>query len=331
MKKGSRDLITDVPGLRVGHATVDGKDVHTGVTVILPHGGNLFREKLPAACHVMNGFGKSAGTVQVNELGTIEAPIALTNTFSVGTCVNALVRFSLSRNREIGDTTGTVNTTVFECNDGYLSDIRAMAVREEDVFSALGSASSDFAEGDVGAGRGMVCYGLKGGIGSASRRVEIGGRAYTVGTLLLTNFGAREDLVISGDPVGRKLGGKGQEDKGSVITVIATDVPLSHRQLLRCTHRVQNGIARTGSYMGSGSGEIALAFSVAARIPHASPSDPVLLLPMIHEDAINLVFQAVVECVEESVVSSLVHAHTLRGRAGHTVLSLSDALRTAGL
>ncbi|NLD52849.1 MAG: S58 family peptidase, partial [Clostridiales bacterium] len=199
---GPRNLITDVSGVLVGHCTLDAGPVQTGVTAVLPHGGNCFTHKVPAACHVINGFGKSLGLVQVEELGQLETPILLTNTLSVGTAWTALARHMLVQNPRIGRETGTVNPVVMECNDGFLNDIRGMHVEESHAQAALAAAAVDFAQGAVGAGRGMRCHGLKGGIGSASRVVQISAVSYTLGALVLTNHGQLADLSIAGEHVG---------------------------------------------------------------------------------------------------------------------------------
>ena len=325
--RGPRNLITDVPGVRVGHCTLDDGDIQTGVTAIIPAPGNLFREMVPAACHIINGFGKSAGLIQIAELGTVETPIVLTNTFGVGTGINALVRRALEENPEIGVSTSTVNATVMECNDAYLNDIRGMHVTEQHVFAALDAAGEDFAEGAVGGGRGMSCYQLKGGIGSASRVLTIGDKTYTIGALLMTNFGRKPYLRIDGDPVGRRLADPvPQPDKGSCIIVLGTDLPLSTRQMSRICRRAQSGLARTGAYVGGGSGEIVVMFSNAARIPHFRGEDDVLSAAFLHERNLDSVFAAATDCVEESVISSLMHAETLHGIREHSRKSLADAL-----
>lgn len=249
MEHGQRNLITDVPGVRVGQVTLHGGEVHTGVTAIIPHTGDVFHEKCLAGAHVINGFGKSIGLVQVQELGTLETPILLTNTLSVGTVSTALVEYMLERNDDIGLDAGTVNSLVMECNDARLSDIRGLHVTKEHARAALAAASETFAEGDVGAGAGMVCYSLKVGIGSASRLCHLYGETYTVGALVMTNFGTLRDLKVAGDSVGERLFWQEQselKDKGSIIVIIATDVPLSARQLERVAKRAQSGIARTG-------------------------------------------------------------------------------------
>lgn len=329
MAKGRRNLITDVPGVKVGQVSIHDGEIHTGVTAILPHTGDIFHDKCPAASHVINGFGKSTGLVQVDELGTIETPLILTNTLSVGTASTALVRYMLERNADIGVDTGTVNPMVFECNDGYLNDIRGLHVKQEHVLEALAAASDEIEEGAAGAGCGMCCYSLKGGIGSASRTFELYGSTYTVGSLLLTNFGSLRDLTIGGDRVGEKLWAEKEaeeKDKGSVIIIIATDAPLSARQLKRVARRAQSGIARTGSISGNGSGEIALAFTTTNRIPHYSIDKPICIQTMYEED-MDLMFRAAIECVEESVISSLTHAVRTEGFRGHVRESLADLMR----
>ena len=324
---GKLNKISDVPGVTVGHCTLADGDIQTGVTALLPHPGDIFHDKVMAACHVINGFGKTTGLVQIEELGTIETPILFTNTLSVGTVETALVKYMLDKNPDICETTGSVNPVVCECNDSYLNDIRGLHVTEQNAFDALADCKTDFAEGAVGAGRGMRCHGLKGGIGSASRIVELDGKPCTIGTLVLSNHATFDDLVVAGTPIHQLLDERipPHEDKGSIITVIATDIPLSERQLKRLCHRALVGLSRTGSACGNGSGEIVLAFTTANRVPHSSDK-AILPTAMLHDDAINPLFRAVAECVEESVLSSLLHAETVTGRKGHTVVSLADLL-----
>ena len=324
---GARNKISDVPGVTVGHRTRTEGGVQTGVTALLPHPGDLFHDKVLAACHVINGFGKTTGLVQIEELGTLETPILFTNTLSVGTVETALVKYMLERNPDICETTGSVNPVVCECNDSGLNDIRGLHVTEENVWAALADCRADFAEGAVGAGRGMRCHGLKGGIGSASRVVELDGKPYTIGALVLSNHAVFDDLVVAGTPIQTLLDASipPHEDKGSIITVLATDIPLSERQLRRLCHRALVGLSRTGSFCGNGSGEIVIAFTTANRVPHYSEK-AVLPMGMLHDDAINPLFRAVAECVEESVLSSLLHAETVTGYHGRTVKCLSDLL-----
>lgn len=330
--RGAHNRITDVPGVTVGHCTIRRGDFCTGVTAIVPQPDNVFLQKLPAAVQVINGFGKSTGLVQIDELGTLETPVLLTNTFAVGTAATALIRYMLARNADIGDTTGTVNPVVLECNDGYLNDIRGLPVRERHVRIALEAAGPDFAEGAVGAGTGMCCYGLKGGIGTASRVIELDGGNYTLGCLAMTNFGALRDLTVGGVAVGRQLTRPQPvpEERGSIIVLLATDLPLDDRQLRRICRRASVGITRTGSFIGNGSGEIALAFSTANRVAHYESRAAVPVM-RFNENRINDVFRMTVSAVEESILSSLTHARTTTGRAGHTRLSLRDALRRKGV
>ena len=325
---GARNLITDVPGVKVGHVTIrDGADVNTGVTAILPHEGNIFQEKVMASSCVINGFGKTMGLVQVEELGTIETPIIMTNTLSIGTAANALIKYMLEQNEDIGVKTGTVNPLVCECNDGVLNDIRGLHVKEEHVFQALANCSEDFAEGVVGSGTGMCCLGLKGGIGSASRIVKLDDKEYTVGALVMSNFGGAGRLMIEGRHMGQEIKDKleAQQDKGSIIMLIATDIPLSERQLKRVARRAGVGLARTGSYYGNGSGDIAIAFTTANRVPHYSKT-AVMEMKMISDNKIDPVFDMAAEAVEEAIISSLYHAETTTGRAGKVKYGLRDFL-----
>ena len=324
---GPLDKISDVPGVTVGHCTLAEGEVQTGVTALLPHQGDIFHDKVMAASHVINGFGKTTGLVQIDELGTLETPILFTNTLSVGTVETALVKYMLDKNPDICETTGSVNPVVCECNDSGLNDIRGLHVTEENARAALADCRADFAEGAVGAGRGMRCHGLKGGIGSASRVVELDGKPYTIGALVLSNHAVFDDLVVAGTPIQSLLDAHipPHEDKGSIITVLATDIPLSERQLRRLCHRALVGLSRTGSFCGNGSGEIVIAFTTANRVPHYSEK-AILPMGMLHDDAINPLFRAVAECVEESVLSSLLHAETVTGYHGRTVRCLSDLL-----
>ena len=327
--RGERDLITDVPGVKVGHVTLKEGDVHTGVTAVLPHGGNCFQDKVMAGVSVINGFGKSVGLIQIQELGTIETPILLTNTLSVGTACEALTRYMLEGNPDIGVTTGTVNCVVTECNDGRLNDIRGLHVRPEHVRQALANAGEDFEEGAVGGGTGMVCLGLKGGIGSASRRVEADGRTYTVGALVMSNFGAPGNLIIGGKHYDTNLGREERKDEGSIIMLLATDIPLNERQLSRLAKRSMVALGRVGSYCGNGSGDIAIAFTTANRLPHYSEKN-ILETKMFYDENIDRVFVAGVEAVEEAIISSLYHAETTTGVRGNCYLGLRDFVARYG-
>lgn len=337
-KSGKLNKITDVKGLKVASVTIQDNEINTGVTAILPHEGNIFRSKVVAGASVLNGFGKSLGIVQLKELGNIETPIIMTNTLSVGEAATALTKYCLEQNEDIGVSTGTVNPLVTECNDGRLNDIRGFHVREEHVREALRLAeegSPDFEEGAVGAGTGMCCLGFKGGIGSASRLVELDGSEYTIGALVLSNFGEEGNLVIGGRHYGSELLPKVKErlksdidsslakDKGSIIMLIATDIPMSSRQLERVANRAAIALGRTGSYMGNGSGDIAIAFSTANRMPHYS-DEKFVEMKAIHEDAIDKVFEPAVEALEESIISSLYHAKTTLGVRGKLVYGLRE-------
>lgn len=334
---GPRNAISDVADVMVGHTTLNNEPhIRTGVTAVLPHAGNLFQEKIPAAVHIINGFGKSAGTIQVEELGTLETPILLTNTFGVGACIDALVQHALETNPEIGVTTGTVNPLVFECNDSYLNDIRGMHVKREHAFAAVQNATADFAEGSVGAGTGMSCYELKGGVGSSSRVVTIGGEAFTTGILVLTNMGRLDELIVAGRHVGAAIGASTQSknntadttiDHGSIIIIVATDAPLTPRQLKRLSRRAGPGLSRTGNNIAGGSGEIVLAFSVAERLYHNERQN-VATLRMLNEDRMDILFTATAECVEEAILTSMVTAITTEGRSGHVRDSLTEFLES---
>ena len=323
LQKGKNNLITDVKGVKVGHKTLDNGNIKTGVTAIIPHSDNIFREKLICSSYVINGFGKSVGLVQINELGTLETPIILTNTLSVGTCSTALVKYMLKENDDIGVTTGTVNPVVCECNDGYLNDIRGLHVKEEDVFDAIENAEINFKEGNIGAGTGMSCYQLKGGIGSASRVLKLDDKEYTIGSLVLSNFGLKEDLLVDGIKVGEKILEKESEEleKGSIIIILATDIPMNERQLKRIAKRVPIGLARTGSHIGNGSGDIVIAFSTANRIKHYEYRD-IVSIKITNENIIDKVFRGVIECVEEAVISSLLHSEKTIGTSEHKRESL---------
>ena len=318
---GPLNAITDVDGVRVGHCTLwRAEDVRTGVTVICPRPGDIFQQQVPGAVHVGNGFGKLAGATQVQELGRIETPIVLTNTLSVATAVQALVRHTLSQPGN--EQARSVNALVGETNDGYLNDIRGLHVREEDVLQALAAAQGGpVAEGAVGAGTGTVCFGYKGGIGTASRRLPADLGGYTVGVLVQTNYGGV--LTINGAPVGRELGRFAFSDRtrpaadGSCMIVVATDAPLSARNLERLARRAPFGLARTGSCMDNGSGDYAIAFSTAADGSGSPGLEPPRAL--LTNAAMSPLFLAVVEATEEAVYNSLFRATAVTGHAGHSV------------
>ncbi|WP_345796741.1 P1 family peptidase [Castellaniella sp. MT123] len=327
LPSAARDTICDVAGVTVGHMTLADGPRQTGITVVRPDSGDLFLDRVPAASTVINGFGKSVGLVQLQELGVIETPIALTNTFSVGAVSTAQIRQAIARHPEIGREWATVNPLVMECNDGYLNDIQALALGEADYVRAFDAAADTFAQGSVGAGRGMSCCQLKGGIGSASRVARWDdGLEHTVGVLVLANFGRLANLTVAGKQVGGPLAQRLRDlsqpvptvapDKGSIILVLATDAPLDTRQLGRLSRRAAAGLARTGSVYGHGSGDIALAFSTAYRIPY-HPRSAMPDQAMLHESRMDALFEAAAESVEQSIIHALWAAETVRGRDGH--------------
>jgi D-aminopeptidase len=328
---GPLNAITDVPGVLVGHATVDwgGPELtpgsgpaRTGVTAILPHGGNLFREKVKAGVFAANGVGEVVGSTPIREWGVIETPIMLTSSQAIGTAYDATVRWIMARDERAG-IDDAVMPVVGECDDGSLNDARGMHVHEEHVHAALdGAADGPVAEGCVGAGTGMTSFDFKAGIGTSSRVVSIYDTRYTLGALVLSNFGVRHRLVIDGVPVGRELSDlmPVENRPGSCIVVLATDAPLSARQCERLALRGALGLAQVGSYAADGSGEIMLAFSTAARLPRTT--DGPLTLTMIGDDRVSALFEAVVDATAEAVVNSLFMATTTRGVRGNVFHAL---------
>lgn len=321
IRKGKRNLITDVKGVKVGHKTIKDGNHITGVTVIDPGSEDIFHQKFAAASHVINGFGKTSGLIQIDELGTLESYIGLTNTLSVGTVQQALVKHMLKNNEDIGTDTGTINVVVGECNDGYLNAIRDCIVCEEDVYEAIEALSEDFEEGNIGAGSGMQCFQMKGGIGSSSRILEFDGKEYTIGTLVLSNFGLAKDFTYMDCNINKE----DELEKGSIMMILATDIPLDARQLKRVCKRMHVPLARLGSYMGNGSGDIVIGFSTANIFPHY-PDKNINEMKYLHENYIDQVFRGAAECCEESILSSLVHSTTTKGRDEHVVKSLKDTI-----
>ncbi len=323
MATGPLNKITDVPGVTVGHSTLDDGEIKTGVTVVMPCADNPFFSKLTAAAHVLNGFGKTLGLMQIGELGQLETPIALTNTLSVGDVHAAMVDYMLA-SCDGGFT--SINPVVCECNDGYLNDIRRRSVRKEHLYEAIAHARADFAEGDVGAGKGMSCHGLKGGIGSASRIVPLKEGAFTLGVLTLTNHGRLEDFRVDGKSVA-SWAPDGEIERGSCIVVVATDLPLTDRQLYRAIRRAGVGLIRLGSFIGHGSGEVMLGFSTANRIPHEAKAD-ILPFSALREDRMDAVFRGVAEATEEAILNSMLAAGDVTGYRGHARQSLMRYLKT---
>ncbi len=346
LPSGRWNDITDVAGVLVGHETLScgegllqpGKGpVRTGITVIRPHPGNLFKNKVIAAVHTINGFGKAVGFEQVREFGYLEAPIALTNTLNVGLVLDALVSLAVKENPEIGVSTSTVNILVGETNDGFLNDIQGRHVHAEHVWAAYNSASSGpIQQGSVGAGAGTVCFGWKGGIGSASRVLPPDLGKSTVGALVQTNFGKPGDLTIAGVPVGRLLLKKdpsifqkdplSQADQGSVMVILATDAPASANMLERMCRRAVVGLAHTGCIFGTQSGDFVVSFSTVNTVEH-NPQGLVIDRRQVNNQPrlIDALFQAVVETVEEAVINSLFCAETVLGRDGHIAEALPVA------
>ncbi|SIT45170.1 Macromolecule metabolism [Paraburkholderia piptadeniae] len=333
LPSGALGTIADVSGVTVGHCTLDQGAIQTGVTVIRTHRDDPYRHKVPAAASVINGFGKSIGLVQIEELGVLETPIALTNTFGVAAVAQAQIRAAIAGNRQIGREWPTVNPLVFECNDGYLNDIQALAIHETHYAQALDAAAASFDRGSVGAGRGMSCFDLKGGIGSSSRVVSVAGRDFTVGALVLANFGRLPMLTIDGVPLGRELAQRksasttasvSKPEQGSIIMIVATDAPLDARQLKRLSMRAAAGLARTGSVYGHGSGDIALAFSTAWTVAHEG--DYIATPPLLNDARLDPLFHACADSVEQAIVDALWSATSVTGRDAHTRRSLRDAV-----
>jgi D-aminopeptidase len=330
LETGQNNAITDVAGVKVGQVTlIEGDNVRTGVTAIIPHEGNPFQEKVPAAIYIANGFGKLMGYTQVEELGELETPIILTNTLSVPVAAEAVIDYTLQMKGN--ENVESVNPLVGETNDGWLNDIRGRHLRKEHVRKAIEiAASGSVAEGAVGAGTGTVCFGFKGGIGSSSRRLSADDGGYTIGVLVQTNFGG--NLQIAGIPIGEELESdidyQSPIDKtdGSCMIVVATDAPLDSRNLKRLAKRAIIGLGRTGGISSNGSGEYVIAFSTAkeVRIPHQSERE-LVTLQLLRNKEISPLFQAVIEATEEAILNSLFTAPSLTGIRGHRVESLPTA------
>ncbi len=327
LEPGPLNAITDVAGVKVGQVTViEGKDVRTGVTAILPHGGNIFLEKVPAAIYVANGFGKLTGYTQVEELGNVETPIILTNTLSVPTAAEALIDYTLGLPGNEG--VESVNPIVGETNDGWLNDIRGRHIKKEHVLAAIRNATGGAVEeGAVGAGTGTVCFDYKGGIGTSSRKLPGESGGWTVGVLVQTNHGGV--LRINGLPLEDERGDfapkKGLEapSEGSCLIVVATDAPLDSRNLKRLAKRALLGIARTGGFYSNGSGDYAIAFSSSSelRIAHRS-SSPTQKMIVLRNEQMSPLFQAAAEAAEEAILNSMFKAGRMEGKDGHVAEAL---------
>ena len=328
LETGKLNNICDVKGVLVGHSTLEKDNFHTGITAVLPHNGNLFRDKVVGASFTFNGYGKSIGLLQVDELGSIETPILLTSTLNVGKVCDGLVDYMLENNSDIGKTTSTVNPIVMECNDGSINDIRKKPLDYHNAIEAINDAKADFIEGNIGGGCGMKCHGFKGGIGSSSRVITIGEEKYTIGVLVNSNFGSSngKDLIINGRQMGDLIKDydlKQEEDKGSIIVVLATDAPVDSRQLKRLLKRTEIGIGRTGSYAGNGSGDVMIGFSVVNQIKHYE-SRPTYEITRLSEDYINRMFKATVEATEEAVLNSMLHSSSVVSYNGNKIKSLNE-------
>lgn len=338
---GMRNDITDVSGVGVGHTTlIQGEGAHapgigpvrTGVTVILPHQGDLWCDRPTAGFFALNGCGEFSGAQWIDESGALEGPIALTNTHSVGDVARALTEWMILKYPSIAREDDAYLPLVSECDDSTVNDLHGFHVKSEHVFMALQQAAKIeiVAEGSVGAGTGMSCYGFKGGIGSSSRRVELARKEFHVGVLVNTNHGQCEQLLIDGFPIGRILKEKHKREnkEGSIVMIIATDAPFNQRQLERMAKRACMGLARTGAMAANGSGDFALAFSTGRINPRKSKQIE-LNLPELHTDHINTFFQATAEATEEAILNSLFMATTIEGRDGNRIeaLPVSDCMK----
>ena len=325
LPQGHFNAITDVAGVKVGHTTViQGNDVRTGVTAILPHDKNIFQYKVPAAVFVGNGFGKLSGSTQIEELGNIESPIILTNTLSVATAINAVIDYTL--HQKGNENVQSVNAVVGETNDGWLNDIRNNHITKNDILNAISTAKTGaIQQGNVGAGTGTVCFGFKGGIGTASRKLPRNLGGYTVGVLVQTNFGGV--LQINGVPVGEELKKFAFSNQllnnvdGSCMIIVATDAPLDNRNLQRLAKRAFMGLAKTGGIASNGSGDYVLAFSTAYTISH-QPTSSIDSIPTLHNDFTSSLFMAAIEATEQAIINSLLFAETTTGYRNRTVEAL---------
>lgn len=330
---GPRNSITDIKGVLVGHCTlhsgegklVPGKGpVRTGVTVVLPHGEDLYRRPVKGAYYALNGCGGLMGALQVEEFGMIDTPIGLTNTMGIGAVSEGLIRHALANNPLAGTEHDAVIPIVSECDDSHLNDARGLHVRPQHALEAIAAASPDVAEGAVGAGTGMICYDFKGGIGTSSRVVEVKGATYAVGILVLSNHGERKELLIDGVPVGRlvKSPNPRREENGSIVTIIGTDAPLDPRQLGRLAKRAGMGLALTGSCGHNGSGDIMVAFSTANVHERYQEDRAVVTDNLLVDREMNHLFRATVDATAEAIINSLFKAGTVEGRDGHVVPGL---------
>ncbi len=329
MRKGKLNKISDVEGVSVGHVTIDKGDIQTGITVIKPADDSIFLNKIKAGVSVINGFGKTIGLMQMEEIGLLESQIALTNTLSVGRVSDFMISHIIDECKYEKELPSSICTVVAECNDGRINDIRNRTLSKSDFDEAFNNSCKDFELGSVGAGRGMVAYGLKAGIGSSSRIVNYGNKEYTVGVIVNANHGKIEQLCIDGEKIGKTLAKKLKKDEeleqGSIIVVLATDAPLDSKSLKRLATRAAAGIARTGSEFGNGSGDIVIAFSTKNRVKHCFEKSEVkhgLKQEFLAYNDLDDLFSACVEAVEEAIYSSLKSAKRV-GKKFYTLNELT--------
>lgn len=325
-KTGEHNKITDVPGVKVGHYTLKSETHNTGVTAILPINGNVFTNKVMAATHTINGFGKSMGLMMIDEMGYIETPIILTSTLNVGKAADGLISYMIKECEKDNVEALSINPVVGECNDFMLNNVQDRCISENEILSAINDAKIDFLEGSVGAGTGTVCCGVKGGIGSASRLTLIDGKYYTIGILVQSNFGGINDLIINGDKVGERLKDKLENmepSKGSIMIIVATDLPVTERQLKRIIKRTEVGLAKTGSYIGNMSGDVVIGFSTANSLNKGEDSH-FRDFKVVDEAKLDYVFRQVADATEEAILNSLAMASeaTYKGKTYHSLTDL---------
>lgn len=322
---GKLNKITDVEGVRVGHYTLKDEKHNTGLTVILPTEDNVYLNRVLSSCYVINGFGKTQGLSQIEEMGYMETPIVLTNTLNVGLMCDAIVEYTIKECEKNNVEAYSINPVVGECNDHRLNNIQERILGYNELKRAITDAKIDFEEGSVGAGTGTVCFGLKGGIGSSSRITKIEDEIFNIGVLVQSNFGGLNDLIIDGKKVGKELKHELNEDEsgGSIMIVIATDLPVSERQLKRIIKRSVVGLSRIGSFIGNSSGDVVIGFSTANRIPKTS--DKLIRdIKQIDESRMEYIFRMVAEATEEAILNSLVCANETSLNNEKKRLSLRD-------
>ena len=329
MQRGKYNKISDVKGIQVGHYTINNERSKTGITFINPCVNNIFVNKLIASSYVINGYGKTTGLIQIDELGQLESPIVLTNTLSVGMVSNFLVKYYIDKCKNEDIELLSFNPVVAECNDSTINDIRNIPFTYDNFLKAVEGQVMDFQEGDIGAGKGMICHGLKGGVGSSSRIFKIDNHTFTLGVLVLSNHGLLKDFLINGQSMGELINNSiaeqnhKNEDKGSIIVVFATDLPLSSRQLKRISKRAIIGINRLGSFIGNGSGEIVIGFSTANTL---RKEVNIHNIKLINEKEIDIPFRAIAEATEEAILNSMITSSDIIGYKKNKVYSLKNFL-----